>query len=299
MKKSVKITLIISVVLIIVGLIFSAIGFMCGASLSIYNEGIGFYVDSAVLVRDDNLSLPKFDAVDIDVEISHVEILPGSTYGIETVFYGESRKITYSIENGVLKVRGGGKRNIGISFGNFMNKFNTVKVYVPETELDKLNVKTSMGDVGITSLKVRELTCINNLGEVELEMVTAKNTDLQLKLGSLRVTDSRLGRASVDNDMGDFVGINITTDSLACDMNMGKVDVSGKLGGATNVDADMGEVKLLLSGNETDYDFDLKTNMGAVYLNGDNKGGSFKSRNGAANSVNVESDMGAVKITIE
>lgn len=299
MKKSVKITLIVSVVLIIVGLLFAGIGLLCGARLSIYNEGFGFFVDSGERIHDENPNLERFDSIDIDVGMSRVEIISGSSYAVETEFYGESRKITYTVENGVLTVRGGGKRSFGISLGNFKNKFNNVKVYVPETELKKLSVKTGMGDVTVKAVMVRELECINNMGETELENVTAESSHLKLDMGSLHVSGSSLGNASVENAMGDFVGRNITTDSLICDMNMGEVDISGALNGATTVNADMGEVKLALGGAESDYNFNIVTDAGTVYFNGNSEGSSFKNACSAANTVDVNNNMGSVRITFK
>lgn len=301
MKKTVKVTLIVSVVLVAAGLLFASIGFFAGAHLGIYVGDSGFYTDSGAFFQEENHDLPPFTCVNIDVEIAEVEILPGTAYGIEMGFYGENRKMTYQIDQGVLQVTGG-KHNrqwrlFGFNLGFLKPKTNIVKIYVPQETLNEISVETDLGDITIQGIQTRSLTCISHLGAVKVENITTQACRLQLDMGSLHVFDSRLGNASIENHMGDFQGKGISTTALDCEMNMGKVDIAGAFSGITQVDADMGEVKIVLSDGISGYDIDVHTNMGSVYLDGEDMGTRYRTSTESANQVTVDSSMGNVKIT--
>lgn len=303
MKKPTKIILIIASALIGAGILFSIIGFFAGANMTIYWGENGFLTSKFEGEETANRNLAAFKQIDVNVGRGDVIIIPADTFGIEMTYYGYGSKLQYNVENGVLKVNGGGSHggrwfNFDFSFLN--PKQNIIKIYVPQqTVFEDVSIKTALGKIDISNIIANQLVCTNNLGEVTLKDITAQVTSLELDLGALTMERVNLGSATINNDLGEIRGTGVTATSLKCDASMGEVNLQGTFTGIIDIDADMGEVNFKTTGNQTDYSLDLTVDMGRASVNGSHVGNDYKAAGAAANMIKIDCSMGDVNVTIQ
>ena len=303
MKKPAKIILIIAAVFVSAGILFSVVGFFCGANLTIYQGENGFLTSNMKTEETVERNLAAFQGINVNVGRGDVIIIPSDTFGIEMTYCGYGSKLQYSIENGVLKIDGGNLRrwgwfNLDFSFVN--PKQNIIKIYVPEkAALTNVTVKTALGKLDISHITTDQLVCTNNLGEVKLADVSARISELDLDLGSLTMERVNLGNANITNDLGEIKGTGIIASSLKCDAAMGEINLQGTFTGLTDIDADMDNVNFETTGSLADYSFDLDVDMGHASVNGSRMGNEYKTAGTTANKIKIDCSMGDVDIKVQ
>lgn len=299
MKKATKIILIVAAVLIGVGILFSVIGFVSGASLTIYpGEPLNLVGEETA---DRNLA--AFEKIDVNVGRADVEIIPANAFGIEMTDYKYGDKLHYAVENGVLKVGGGYGNHRGwfnLDFSFIHPKQSAVKIYVPEqAAFTDVSVTTALGRVDISNITTERLTCLNNLGEVKLSGVTAQTTALDLDLGALTMENADLGDATIESALGEVTGKDVSTLSLNCTANMGKIDLQGTFIGVIDIDADMGDVNFETTVEQADYSFDLNVNAGKVLINGSRVENEYRTSGTSDNKIKIGCAMGDINVKVQ
>lgn len=204
-----------------------------------------------------DLSLDPFRALDIDLSLGDVAILPGD-YGVELDWQGEGYEISYANENGTLKVWSSSEPalNLGGCGGQ-------VTVYVPEeTVLERVDLNA-------------------DLGEVTVENVRMQRADLTLDLGSLICTDVTVDeKLTVEADLGDVEFWGDLGGETALEASLGDV-VLNLAGPASdyNCDAEVSLGELLIDGQEYGQEYRsggrggnalrIRADLGSVELNFD------------------------------
>lgn len=310
MKGLTKLLLTTAAALFGVGLVLALAGWLMGGQTSMVVNVGGRNVNVGVTgVRLSNWSgegkkvadggdLEPFTALDVDVDLGDVYLIPSDHYGVELSWQGEDYALHYSNKNGKLKIWSTSSIRLGVDLG--FGYGAEVRVYFPEgAELETVTVKTALGSaeleglrtgrldveadlgsVAVTDAVVGESTMNLDLGDLELKRVTARTLDLTLSLGAL-----------TGNEVS-------TTESLTIKNDMGSVELAGAFEGRTKIVDDMGRVKLNVAGAEADYGYDLQTSMGSVTINGKNAG-EKTDRRGGMHTIEVDNSMGNIEIKFE
>ncbi len=216
--------------------------------------------------------LEAFDEIDVDAGIADVTVTAGEDY---TLFISSNAtlggySLKWEVRGGVLKIRDDGSAdhvNIN-SWDDFKNMFGVnasamdVIITVPDGQLEKLKVKTGLGDVFLSQLYMEQkLEAETGLGDVECYEVRAQNK-VDLKSG-----------------MGDV--------TLAITEPYSGVEFDAKTG--------MGTVEVNVDGYEKDWDYEAKTGMGTVTVNKDSRGTKAE-RRGGSYELEAETGMGDVNL---
>ena len=219
-------------------------------------------------------TLAAFQEIDVDASIANVTVTGGDDYtlsiGSDATLGGYSLK--WEIKNGVLNIRDAGPAgHVEInSWDDFKNIFGVnasamdVVITIPEgAVLNKLQVKTGLGDVFLSNLDVEKtLEAKTGMGDVECYEIRAYD-DVKLESG-----------------MGD-VTLAVTEPYSGTEFDL-------KTG--------MGTIEAQIVGLEKDWNYEAKTGMGNVTLNGDSRGTKVERKGTGDYKLNAETGMGDVNL---
>lgn len=218
--------------------------------------------------------LEAFDEIDVDASIANVTVTDGDDYTLsissDTTLGGYSLK--WEVKNGVLKIRDAGSAgHVEINnWDDFKNIFGVnatamdVIITIPEgAELNKLKVKTGLGDVFLSNLEMKQkLEAKTGLGDVECYEISVHD-DVRLESG-----------------MGDItLAIGVPYSGTEFDLHSG-----------------MGTIEAQINGLEKDWDYEAKTGMGTVTLNGDSRGTKVERKSKGDYKLDAETGMGDVNL---
>ena len=230
------------------------------------------YAEGFWTMEDGNLE--AFQEIDVDASIANVTVTGGDDYTLfissDATLGGYSLK--WEVKNGVLKIRDAGSMGqITInSLDDFKNIFGVnatamdVIITIPEgAELNKLEVKTGLGDVLLSNLEMKQkLEAKTGLGDVECYEIRAHD-DVKLESG-----------------MGD-VTLAVTEPHSGAEFDL-------KTG--------MGTIEAQINGLEKDWDYEAKTGMGTVTLNGDSRGTKVERKSKGGCKLEAETGMGDINL---
>lgn len=240
MKHSTRIFMMIAGAFIGAGLLLMLLGFLAGARQSIWFDDDGLQIDDSEPTNITELNLESFHQLDVDLDYADVEILKGDQYGIDIRYYEDNCVISYTIENGVLKVsdeeKESGTRffNIGFDFGN---KSSYVKIYVPENAtLDQTTIDIQDGDMDIRNLNTSSLTTTNEYGDSKFSDISAGSMDIKIENGDVDFLNIMTPTLKYSNEYGDTTfehvsGIdnNSNMESISIDIENGDFEADNFL----------------------------------------------------------------------
>lgn len=235
-----------------------------------YVEGAE-YVEGFWTMEDGYLE--AFSEIDIDAGIANVTVTAGEDY---TLFISSGAtlggySLKWEVEDGVLKIRDSGTAgHVQInSWEDFKNTFGinasamNVTITVPETSVEKLKVKTGLGDVHVGGLEVLgTLKAETGMGDIKCYEVRAHDeVDLESGLGDVTLA------------------VEEAYSGTKFDLNTG-----------------MGTVEAQINSLEKDWDYEAKTGMGNVTVNGDSRGSKVERKSTGDYKLELESGMGDINL---
>ncbi len=218
--------------------------------------------------------LEPFHEIDVDAGIANVTVTGGKDY---TLFISSDStlggyRLKWEVDDGVLKIRDdGGAGHVNITnWDDFKNIFGInasamdVVITVPDgAQIEKLKVKTGLGDVFVSSLEVvGKLEAETGLGDIECYEVRAHD------------------EVDLESGMGDV--------SLGVSEAYSGVEFDAKTG--------MGTVEAQVEGYEKDWDYEAKTGMGAVIVNEDSRGAKVERKGKGDYKLELETGMGDINL---
>lgn len=155
MNKFVKIMLVTSSIIAIVGIIFIGIGALTGAKMGLKVRGSGVEIIGSEKIKETDPALDEFTSIDVDLSYSDVEVVEGTGYGIEMVYYDSNYIPEYSVDQGTLFVTDNSQ---GEGFYNYLNldmsfglEKNRVIVYIPAgSSVDSYDIRIDSGNTTIS-----------------------------------------------------------------------------------------------------------------------------------------------------
>ncbi len=217
--------------------------------------------------------LDPFLEIDVDASIANVTVTSGEDY---TLFISSNAtlggySLKWEVKDGVLKIRDDGSAdhmNI-TSWDDFKNMFGIdasamdVAITVPDGQLEKLKIKTGLGDVFLSQLYMEQkLEAETGLGDIECYEVEAwDEVDLETGLGDVTL------------------GVSEAYSGAEYDLKTG-----------------MGTIEAQIDGLEKDWDYEAKTGMGTVTLNGDSRGTKLERKSKSDYTLEAETGMGDINL---
>ena len=214
--------------------------------------------------------LDGFSSIDADISLGNITVTSGEDYTL-WVDGTNGNVVDWEIKGGVLKIRdGSAMKNIEVNnWSDFKRIFGVgamnIAVTVPDGELEKVKLKTDLGDIILSDLSVAvKIEAETSMGNVEgYEVRTAGKIDLESSMGNVTL--------SVDEPYGGM-----------------EIELETSMG---NVEAQMGSV-------ESMWDYEAKTSMGNVTVNDVDRGTKVQ-RKGGDYKLEAKSDMGDVDVYFE
>lgn len=242
------------------------------AMVPVPSEGTAYITGKEGFWSMEDGCLDSFDEIDIDASIANVTVTEGEDFTLyissDSTLGGYSLK--WEVKNYVLKIRDDGAAgHVNItSWDDFKNMFGVnasamdVSITVPEGwVMEKVNVKTGLGDVFISCLDAKKAEAETGLGDVECYEVGAWD-EVKLETG-----------------MGDVtLGVEEPFDGAKYDLKTG-----------------MGTIEAQLNAVQADWDYEAKTGMGTVTVNGDSRGTKAE-RKGGSYELEAETGMGDINL---
>lgn len=172
--------------------------------VSFVAEGFGKEVDfeESANVLSNNLSIEKFNSIDIDAHVLSTKIKVGDKFSVEYDCTEELKPII-EVQNGVLTIRQNDVKKF--HFGN--NRADMV-ITVPEK-------------MTLSSLKVEQ-----DVGEFSMKDVNAEDCDIENNVGNIVIKNGNIGKAVLSTDTGNIEIKNCEFTSLEGKSNVGNVEVS-------------------------------------------------------------------------
>lgn len=227
MKKNIYLTVltIVTVICVIVGSCYHLIGW--GVSLAEWFNRSVFHkqTENAGNLMTDTVNLDAFSNITADINVMDFTLTEGSDFSIS---YSASKKLVpeYEVKNNTLTLK---QKDIkGNQFPGTGNKKCTVIITVPD------------------SLQTVQIDA--NVGDVDLDGISAKSLILDANVGDVDVTDCSFEQVKADASVGDVDFENSSFQSM-------------------DISADVGDVSVSADGL-SDYRMELSTDIGEVGVNG-------------------------------
>ena len=240
MKKSKKIVIIVSCVVVFLGLLIGCIG--------LYSLGFDFRkLDASKLQTRSYEIAEDFTVLDLDMQSADLIILP-SQDGKAKVVCREREKESHSVfvKDGVLSVRVENNRKwydyIGFNFGE-----QTVTVYLPKTEYAKITVGTDTGDIRVPKeFSFDEAKITTDTGDVTWSASVADGLTVLTDTGDLEISSvASEAWIKLKADTGDIGLWNINCKTLGITTDTGDVELEGvSVSDTVTVKTNTGDVEL-------------------------------------------------------
>ena len=219
-------------------------------------------------------STEAFDSISADISLGNITVVAGDDYTIYVSQIDDlgGYRVKWEVKDGTLKLRDSGAVNqveVG-GWDDFKNLFGRgqraldVIITVPDgvMALNKVSVKTGLGNVMLYDVPAAKVTAETGMGNVECyNLLQVEKLDL-------------------DTGMGDV--------TLGMDEPCGGVDI--------DLESGMGNVEATLGCSEAECEYELESGMGNVTVNGSGRGSKIERKGNALYKLDAESGMGDVNV---
>jgi hypothetical protein len=333
MRKSSKVILVLAICFLLVGSILGIAGYALGGMRAMRLTSGGpivstsqlthVEVGSSELLGSTELANPGADAsatgargiteIDVRADVASIRLIEGSDFALSCT-YDEALtnfewSTAWSPTGGTLTVSnlrrtGAGSLldSFGLDFG-FLNEargWELVITYPRGTALDKLYVYASLGNVETGGLSVADATFDLSLGNLSLSQLDCALLTLDLDLGWAALNRCTVSdRASLRLNSGSLTVSESALNNLEAYGDLGDLSFSGTLTGTAYISASLGGVNLNLGQPLSAISYDLSCDMGAVSVNGVDKGGEVEAQSASTPELKleVECDLGSINLT--
>lgn len=156
-----------------------------------------------------------------------------------------------------------------------------IYIYIPEEkQLNRVRIEMGVGTVNIHDISMKSLDIECGVGMLSCSNVTAENADIEGGVGSIAFKDIAFSNFQLEGGVGD-------------------IDVEGKLTGKTVVSAGMGNINIHVDGKKDNYNYNIETGLGPIYIDGEKTGDINFSNNSCSNLLDIEGGIGTIYINFQ
>ncbi|MDF2541881.1 MAG: putative rane protein [Herbinix sp.] len=222
------------------------------------------------------------ERLDINNSTGTLEIKTGDTVRVEAENVRESFRAKVT-GNGTLEIES--DNNFIDWINGFLNGNNPFKgekitVYLPE----ELLLEKAFIDCGT--------------GNVTIEKLNTERLELNAGTGNMKASDIVAQKADIDGGVGNIDLMNVSLTDAEIDCGVGEMEIDGEILGHSSIDCGVGNVDIKLDGRYEDYDLDVESGLGSVYINGERVKETKKS-NSQNDDLSLEVDGGLGNIRLD
>lgn len=326
---------ITGIILLFVGIVLFGIGLGLGAkfNFNITSKGIKFRGEEQIK-KTENLN--SFSNIKLDLSSYNVKLVKSDHYGIEYTYYDDSDKIYFNVDNDTLTIKQKEKNYFVIGFFSIFDTTDIIIYYNGEMDLvnlkidsgnikcdkliankinvdvdfgkisfsninvkNNLDIKTNSSKINLNNINTKILDIDNDFGKIDINNLLTENLNIDADSSSININKISSNLTKINNDFGNVNISNFTSKNLDIDANSGKVDLQGTFIGNTKIDSDFGSVKINTTLKQNDYNYNIKTDFGNIYLDGEKQGELLKINNNSNNNIEAKIDSGNIKINFK
>ena len=217
-------------------------------------------------------STVPFDAIDADISLGNITVVAGDDY---TIFTQQGSTlggytVKWEVKGSTLKLKDSGTgKHIQVSgWEDFTELFGQsqqgleVTITVPEMALDKISVKSGLGNVMLWGASAAKMAVETGMGNVECyEVWCAEKIKLETGWGNINL--------NMDDP---YDGVDI------------------------DLESGLGNIEVCLGGSELDWEYELEVGLGNVTVNSVSRGSKAERKGKMPYKLEVESGKGDVNV---
>lgn len=278
------------------GIVLMGTGFAFGANTQLYIDGSGLHMgDSNESEKISKTAIQPITEIEVDVASAEIQIIPSADYGFE-INSRKNPQITYTNENGKLKISQSGNYFWKIFGFDFNFSHDSIKIFLPEdAKLQTVYLKTMSGKVSIGKLQCQTLNVRAVSGSVSAEKLVSDTTDVNCTSGNVTINESKSEKFNLNLTSGSLKASGIQSNGLTADLTSGSATIEGELLGANTFKLISGSLRLNISGAKQDYRRFVNVISGSIYIDGE-KNNTGDSNSSAKNSLNINLTSGSARI---
>lgn len=201
-------------------------------------------------------TVDTFEKISFDVDLSEIEIRTGNDYRI-SYKCTENLIPEYEVKNGILQVTQTSKNP---HFPKRNGNDNcTIIITIPQ------------------DASLLDITGYCDLGDVELNNLTADNISITCDLGEIVLSNVSATSITCDCDLGDCEIDNCSFDNLTIDNDLGSVEVSGIF-------------------HLSEYTMNLSASMGGIEVNDNDYRSSYEQEGNKDKIITISCNMGSIEV---
>ncbi len=273
MKPIVKICLVLSGILFLLGIIGVGVGMAMGASpfRILYSEHFPgrffLHPDSSLSEIADPLDdlgnisplsgnnpskaeeyyeFQDIQNFQLDLELCRLQILSHEEDYVAVCADNVQNYFQCSQKDGLLLLT---DRRPASTKSNSMDQALRLDLYLPEHLFDSFCLNLGVGDLTLDLLSAKDIEINHGVGTITIRSLSCQELDIETGVGELQA-------ASIQS-----------SEETNIDMGTGNVTLSSFDGRSLELNCGLGNAEVLAVGRETDYNYQLEAALGSIYLN--------------------------------
>lgn len=319
MKKFAKVSLIISVIVMFLGIIIYVIGFVGGGQDDVNRMvengelSVGFPFGDDVPEAPEAPDAPEAPAAPGTSSESGKAVTSVAMEGTEEAALTADgiEKMVIEIGGGKLTVEAGDVENIQITTDckdKFKGYIKNGTLYIEGFDLEGNYLKVTNWDKDRNTahiiipkeLAFKETGISLGAGVIEITDITLGNTNAEVGAGELKCTNTKSENLNTELGAGAVYMENIVAGESEITIAMGDAVLSGIFNGDMDLECSMGNLDVEINGNENDFNYSVEAAMGSAEIAGKSYEGLAAEKevdNGADKTINAEVSMGDIEIS--
>lgn len=318
MKQVIKITTIISLCFILIGIGLAGSGYMLGGSMdwSYLPSSNRFFTEKNAKHKIIKEDLDAFTNIDLACDAYDIVITQGDSYSVSYPEYNNIHT-TYSIENDTLKLESKSEHTVNFSLSGTSNSDYALVLTIPSKQaLNEITLKSCSGDIELSHLNFDHINGTANYGDIilshlsgnALELtaddgdVTISNTELTsgnfvLNYGDFDISSTSVSDFTLANDSGDFSAEKFTSDTATLNLHYGDADAESSTIMNLTATLDSGDCDLELKGRKSDYSLDLTSDTDDIEVDDEDASGHYNYVRDTPKAIQVSTHYGSISLS--
>ncbi len=256
LQKGIKLSAII-LAIIIIGFIIKSLTIGLSLITGTSNNKLGNYIEV----------YQNIENVNIDLTATKIIIKEGTEFKLEAK--NITTKFSATVFNTTL--------NIKEKTTTFSNKRNVEEIilFIPN--------------------ELKNIVINNGAGSLKIDNIVVEDIKVQQGAGIINITNSRLNKVDIEGGVGETKITSSILNDIDIEAGVGNVYIEADITGKNKIESGVGKTKLILLGNEEDYQIDVEKGLGKITINNQKQTNNTTYGNGS-NTLKVEGGIGDISI---
>ncbi len=264
MKRLWKILLILGIICVVVGGIFSSVLGFCffdeivaHREHFIFNnyvsfldnlerrEGVYYNVSECKESCYDEVEKEKIQDICFEFAVGEIRIITGETMSVQVTDMFENA-ISSEVREGVWYIK-----DSLIEHGKVFSGYApTIEIVLPAEKIfDKIEIQVAAGTLIAEELRAKEMILEVDAGSIQVHQLYSTEC------------------LELSNGVGEMNLLSVEANNITADNGVGAMYISGEITGQNNIKCGIGEVTILLRGRKNiDFNYDVKCGIGEVVI---------------------------------